>query len=112
MIQKVDIERITDRVQGVVLESLKGGDVKGQEKPIAVVAKEALAIIRRFQRTDKTNRKVLISEDAIKSVFHLPISKAASELGVGLTVRKKTFFSVSGKQFLFEGGRESQHHSS
>ena len=34
----------------------------------------------------RKNRRVTISEDAIKSVFHLPISKAAAELGVGLTV--------------------------
>lgn len=87
MIQKVDVDRITERLKAVVHDSVAGGG-EGQEKPIAVVGKEALTIIRRFQRTDKTNRKVLISEDAIKSVFHLPISKAAAELGVGLTVRE------------------------
>jgi hypothetical protein len=87
MIQKVDVDRITERLKAVVHDSVSGAGGTGQEKPIAVVGKEALTIIRRFQRTDKTNRKVLISEDAIKSVFHLPISKAAAELGVGLTVR-------------------------
>lgn len=43
---------------------------------------------RRQSKADasRKNRRVTISEDAIKSVFHLPISKAAAELGVGLTV--------------------------
>lgn len=87
MIQKVDVNRIAERLTGVIYDAIAVRDMEPEEKPIAVVGKEALTIIRRFQRTDKTNRKVLISEDAIKGVFHLPISKAAAELGVGLTVR-------------------------
>ena len=89
MIQKVDVARISKHLQTVIIDSMTSDANKGPEKPIAVVGKEALTILRRFTRTDKTNRKVLISEDAIKSVFHLPISKAANELGVGLTVRLK-----------------------
>ena len=86
MIQKVDVDRISKKLQSVIIDSMTSSAEKSPEKPIAVVGKEALTILRRFARTDKTNRKVLISEDAIKSVFHLPISKAANELGVGLTV--------------------------
>jgi len=88
MIQKVDVTRISRNLQSFIIDSMASSAEKSPEKPIAVVGKEALTIIRRFQRTDKTNRKVLISEDTIKSVFHLPISKAANELGVGLTVKR------------------------
>ena len=48
----------------------------------------------------RKNRRVTISEDAIKSVFHLPISKAAAELGVGLTVSLLLLLKPRASSFL------------
>lgn len=60
-------------------------------KRIQRAAESLVAVLNaRNPPTDATSfRRVAISEESVKSVFHLPISQAAKELGVGLTVLKK-----------------------
>ena len=56
------------------------------KQAIERAADDVWRALRDLRTDSKSNRKVTLTEEMIKSVFHLPISKAATELGVGLTV--------------------------
>lgn len=83
------VERAVDHVTTFVRQG--GVGVEDDDgKRIQRAAESLNAVLTaRIPPKDPKVRRVAITEDAIKSVFHLPISKAAAELGVGLTVLKK-----------------------
>ena len=89
------IDAIIERAVGHVTSYVHSVAFKrndDDDKHIQRAAESFVAVLnaRVPQKNCKTGvRRVALSEDAIKSVFHLPISLAAQELGVGLTVLKK-----------------------
>lgn len=83
------VERAVDHMNGFMQDRAYARD-NDDGKRIQRAAESLVAVLNaRNPPKDPKIRRVAITEDAIKSVFHLPISQAATELGVGLTVLKK-----------------------
>jgi hypothetical protein len=91
----IRIDAVVERVVSAVILSVPDGTFpidaeRDAGKDIRRAAESFVAAVQaQLPPKESKIRRVTISEDAIKSVFHLPISKAATELGVGLTVLKK-----------------------
>lgn len=84
------VERAVENVASFIQEGAAARE-NDDGKRIQRAAETLVAVLkaRNPQQQNPKVRRVAITEDAIKSVFHLPISQAAQELGVGLTVLKK-----------------------
>jgi RWP-RK domain len=84
------VERAVENVSSFIQEGAAARE-NDDGKRVQRAAETLVAVLkaRNPQQQNPKVRRVAITEDAIKSVFHLPISQAAQELGVGLTVLKK-----------------------
>ena len=86
------VERAVHQVTSYVRTLSANRRTKDDDKHVERAAESLMAVLHARAPTKNPNpsiRRVTISEEALRGVFHLPIAKAAAELGVGLTILKK-----------------------